>query len=197
MSHLILATRNAHKTREFREILGPGFALEDLRAFPDWPEVEETGATFEENAILKALAASRRVAGLVVSDDSGLEVAALRGAPGVRSARYAGKEASDEMNVRKLLDALRDCGSEERRAQFKCVIALAQDGSVVRTFVGTITGVIVDAPRGAGGFGYDPIFRPDGYAATFAELSAAEKNQISHRARAIARLRDYLCESPA
>lgn len=196
MSHLILATRNAHKTREFRGILGPGFVLEDLRAFPDWPEVEETGATFEENAILKARATSRRMAGLVVSDDSGLEVAALGGAPGVHSARYAGAEATDEMNVHKLLDALRDCGSDERRAQFKCVLALAVKGRVVRTLVGAVSGSIVDAPRGKAGFGYDPIFQPDGYAETFAELGAEEKNRISHRAKAIAALREYLREAP-
>ena len=191
MHRLILATRNAHKTREFAEILGGGFVVCDLTGMENVPVVEETGATFEENAILKALSASRCVSGLVVSDDSGLEVALLGGAPGVRSARYAGENATDGENVAKVLAELRKTGAAmpEYAACFHCVLALAEAGEIVHTFHGTVRGAIVPTPRGARGFGYDPIFIPEGYTETFAELGDAVKNGISHRARAIARLR--------
>ncbi len=158
------------------------------------PEVEETGATFEENAILKAVAASRRVSGLVVSDDSGLEVVALQGAPGVRSARYAGEAATDADNVTRLLAELQrvNAAQDERAACFTCVLALAEGGKIVRTFRGTVPGSIISTRRGECGFGYDPVFVPDGYEQTFAELGDAVKNRLSHRARAIAALRAHL-----
>ena len=193
MPRLILATRNAHKTREFAEILGGGFVVSDLTGMENVPLVEETGATFEENAILKALSASRSLPGFVVSDDSGLEVALLGGAPGVRSARYAGENATDGENVAKVLAELRKKGAATREcaACFQCVLALAEAGEIVRTFHGTVRGSIVPRPRGARGFGYDPIFVPEGHAQTFAELGGAVKNRLSHRAQAIARLRDY------
>lgn len=193
MNRLILATRNAHKTREFAEILGVTFTISDLTSGFDVPEVEETGATFQENAALKAAAASRRLAGLVVADDSGLEVAALDGAPGVRSARYAGETASDEENVARLLAALEATTDPlQRRAHFRCVLALAHDGEVTQLFHGQVGGVISDRPRGSGGFGYDPVFIPDGLAQTFAELPRQIKNRLSHRARAIQKLAVYL-----
>ena len=192
MFRLILATRNAHKAQEFAQILGPNFELSDLTQFGNFPGVEETGRTFEENAILKALSASRCVDGLVVSDDSGLEVALLAGAPGVRSARYAGESATDEENVAKVLAELRETGAATAKcaACFQCVLALAEAGKIVRTFHGTVRGSIVPTPRGERGFGYDPIFVPEGYTQTFAELGDAVKNRISHRARALARLRE-------
>jgi XTP/dITP diphosphohydrolase len=193
---LILATGNPHKTREFRELLGDGFELRDLRVFPNIVLPEETGHTFVENAALKAIAASqdRQLRGsLIVADDSGLEVDALGGAPGVYSARYAGENASDESNVAKLLNELR-ARKETRSARFRSVIALARNGELLKTFEGSVAGEIVDLPRGTNGFGYDPVFRPSGFGQTFAEMAPETKNTISHRARAIAALRESLRE---
>lgn len=190
MLQLLLATRNAHKTREFAALLGDGFAVTDLTRAHDLEPVEETGRTFEENAILKATAASRVLAGIVVADDSGLEVDSLAGAPGVYSARYAGEGASDTANVEKLLAALE--GERNRRARFRCVLALAEDGKTAAIFSGEVEGRIRNAPAGRGGFGYDPVFVPDGYDGSFSELGPAVKNALSHRARAVVKLRDYL-----
>jgi XTP/dITP diphosphohydrolase len=190
---LLLATRNAHKTREFSEILGDDFIVRDLSEELDAPAIEETGSTFAENAILKAVGISQRSPGLVVADDSGLEVDALGGAPGVFSARYAGLVATDVENIARLLSEL-SAVSKERlpAARFRCVLALARKGEVLGTFEGAVEGVIVSSPRGRSGFGYDPVFQPNGFARTFAELSAAEKNRISHRAQAIRSLRARL-----
>jgi XTP/dITP diphosphohydrolase len=184
---LIVATRNAHKAREIQEILGPEFELRDLMAYPEIPEIVESGETFRENAILKAIAASKQLRGLVTADDSGLEVDALGGAPGIYSARYAGKNATDEQNVKKLLSELTRAGAKthQRKARFRCVIALARKGELLGTFDGTVEGRIVQCPRGSRGFGYDPIFVPNGFEQTFAELPAEVKNRISHRAEAI------------
>jgi XTP/dITP diphosphohydrolase len=187
--HLLLATRNSHKTREFAEILGPGFDVCDLADAVKLPVVEETGLTFEANAILKAVETSKRFQGLVVADDSGLEVHALDGAPGIYSARYAGAHARGAANVAKLLGELARCEPGLRSARFRCSLALARGGTLLGTFDGVVEGTIVDAPRGQGGFGYDPVFQPRGYDQTFAELSSAEKNRISHRAQAIQSLR--------
>lgn len=174
-------------------MLGAGFQVRDLSSEPDMPEVEESGSTFGENAILKAVAASQRVAGLVVADDSGLEVDVLGGAPGVYSARYAGRDARDDDNVKRLLLELRRHGAGTlASARFRCVLALAEKGKVIGTYDGVVEGAIVPEPRGAGGFGYDPVFQPAGFAQTFAELSAEEKNRISHRANAIRHLRRAL-----
>jgi XTP/dITP diphosphohydrolase len=191
---LLLATRNAHKRREFRELLGPGFDVIDLSSFPEIAILKETGRTFEENATLKAIAASKQLPSLVIADDSGLEVDALGGAPGVFSARYGGENAGDVSNVDKLLRELRkqNIATEKRSARFRCVIALAQNGKVLGVFEGFVEGKIVDPPRGSGGFGYDPIFEPKGFDQTFAEMTAESKNQISHRGQAIAALRDAL-----
>jgi XTP/dITP diphosphohydrolase len=195
MTTLLLATRNAHKTREFAEILGPSFRVRDLSAISGVGEVEESGTTFAENASIKAVAASLVVAELVIADDSGLEVDALNGAPGVHSARYAGERATDSANVSKLLAELSRVGAdarEQRRARFRCTIAVAQRGSVLNLVTGTAEGHVVQQRAGSGGFGYDPVFVPDGFAQPFAELGAKTKNRISHRAKAIARLREYL-----
>ncbi len=174
-------------------MLGPEFRVTDLTGRTDLPEVEETGSTFEENATLKAVAISRLVAGLVVADDSGLEVEVLGGAPGVRSARYAGERASDADNVAKLLRELDSAKVEGvAAAQFRCVVAVAQNGKLLRTFDGVARGSITRSPAGACGFGYDPVFTPEGEERTFAELGDEVKNAVSHRARAVAQLRRFL-----
>jgi len=192
MQPLLLATRNANKTREFRELLGEDFDVHDLSFFDEMAIPKESGRTFEENAILKAVAASqdRRVQDrhlLVVADDSGLEVDALGGAPGILSARYAGETASDKENIEKLLSELarRNAPLDQRSARFRCIIALAREGKLLGKFEGIVEGSIVDLPRGSLGFGYDPIFVPNGFDKTFGELPIELKNRISHRARAI------------
>ncbi|MDQ6940002.1 MAG: RdgB/HAM1 family non-canonical purine NTP pyrophosphatase [Verrucomicrobiota bacterium] len=193
MIPLLLATRNAHKTREFAQILGSEFVLSDLTSQPEIPAIEETGQTFEENAALKAVTISKVKSGLVAADDSGLEVDVLGGAPGIFSARYSGGSASDQENIGKLL---RELGDEEHRcARFRCAIVLARDGKALDAFAGELEGAISRQPRGKNGFGYDPVFIPAGYDRTFAELGEETKNRISHRARAIAQLRDYLNDS--
>ena len=200
---LLLATRNAHKSREFSELLGDEFQIRDLSGL-EIPNLEETGTNFEENATLKAVPVSHQlleispcegqpqyaIHTLVVADDSGLEVDSLGGAPGVFSARFAGENATDQANLEKLLALLR--GSTDRAARFQCVIALASDGKLLGTFNGTAEGTIVEFPRGAGGFGYDPIFLPNGFDQTFGEMTPRLKNRISHRAKAVAALRDFL-----
>jgi XTP/dITP diphosphohydrolase len=195
MNRLLLATRNAHKTREFAEILGRDFVVGDLSTELEAPSVEETGSTFAENAILKAVAISKWSGGLVVADDSGLEVDALAGAPGVYSARYAGPGATDEENVARLLSLLRaSAGHAAITARFRCVLALTRAGEVLETFDGVVEGTIVDPPRGKGGFGYDPVFQPIGLTQTFGELAPEEKNRMSHRAQAIRLLRTALAD---
>ena len=195
MNRLLIATHNAHKTREFSEILGDEFVVRDLSAEPDAPEIEETGATFEENAILKAVGISQRFPGLVVGDDSGLEVDALEGAPGVYSARYSGPGAKDSDNIARLLSELDKLSIERpHSARFRCVLALARDGELVECFEGAVEGAIVEPPRGSGGFGYDPVFQPAGLSETFGEIGPETKNRISHRANAIRLLRAALCE---
>jgi XTP/dITP diphosphohydrolase len=191
---LILATRNAHKTGEIQRLLGREIALRDLAHHPEISEVDESGSTFEENALLKAVTVSKELPGLVIADDSGLEVVALGGAPGIYSARYAGQSATDEQNIRKLLGELarRNVPSEGRGARFRCVIALARGGKSLGLFEGVIEGTIVDPPRGRGGFGYDPVFQPTGFNQTFGEMEPELKNRVSHRAKAIAALQKAL-----
>ena len=194
MIELLFATRNAHKTEEIQRILGPQFNVTDLAAHPEIPHIAESGTTFQENAILKAVAVSKRMPGFVIADDSGLEVEALGGAPGIHSARYAGMNATDQEKTDKLLEELTRVGATKnaRRARFRCVLALACKGNVLGAFEGIIKGQIADRPRGSHGFGYDPIFMPEGFQQTFGELAPAEKNQLSHRARALERLRTFL-----
>ena len=194
MIELLFATRNAHKTEEIQRILGPQFNVTDLAAHPEIPHIAESGTTFQENAILKAVAVSKRMPGFVIADDSGLEVEALGGAPGIHSARYAGMNATDQEKTDKLLEELTRVGATKnaRRARFRCVLALACKGNVLGAFEGIVKGQIADRPRGSHGFGYDPIFMPEGFQQTFGELAPAEKNQLSHRARALERLRTFL-----
>ena len=190
---LILATRNVHKMREFAQMLGKDFLLQDLRAHPEIAEVIEDGATFLENARLKAVSVSRQLPGLVLADDSGLEVDSLGGAPGVCSARYAGANAPDAANRQKLLaDLAQQAPEAPRTARFRCVLVLAQRGEPLASFAGAVEGEIVTVERGASGFGYDSLFRPCGAVKTFAEVSAAEKNTLSHRAVAVAQLKEFL-----
>jgi len=193
---LLLATRNQHKTREVRQLLGESFDVIDLGAFPEIEMPNESGLTFAENATLKAVEISKAKDLLAIADDSGLEVDALDGAPGIYSARYAGNNASDVENVEKLLRELRtrNVGPEKRSARFCCVIALAQNGKLLGRFEGVIEGNVVDPPRGTGGFGYDPVFQPTGFDQTFGEMSSELKNKISHRAKAIAALGEALRE---
>lgn len=182
---LIVATHNPNKVREIGELL------------PDWEIVaedsaaEETGTTFRANALLKARALAPRHPGAwILADDSGLEVFALGGAPGVRSARYAGEDGNTPKNNALLLKNLE--GVTDRRAQFTCAVALIDPSGTERTVEGHCPGTILSAPAGAGGFGYDPLFVPEGRDRTFAELSPAEKNSISHRGRALAEARKIL-----
>jgi XTP/dITP diphosphohydrolase len=197
MISLLVATRNLHKVREIEQILGGNFDITNLSAHPELPETIESGKTFKENAILKAVAVSKIYLGLVIADDSGLEVDSLGGAPGVFSARYAGERATSEENVSKLLGELaRAVAPGQRTARFRCVIALARGGKLVASFDGTVEGHIVNTPRGKRGFGYDPVFVPSGFNQTFAELPSGTKNQISHRAKALQALKEYLVLLP-
>lgn len=191
---LTIATHNPHKTREFAMLLGDDFQVGDLSLVPNMLPVEETGATFEENAELKARAASGHFRGMIVADDSGLEVDALDGAPGVYSARYAGALASDRENVEKLLCELQKLGAWNSKvtARFHCVLAVVVDAKLCGTFHGAIEGEIVHPPRGRNGFGYDPVFLPDGWQKTFGELPPETKNAMSHRAAAVAAMRAAL-----
>jgi XTP/dITP diphosphohydrolase len=165
------------------------FTLDD---FPDCPEVVEDRETFEGNAVKKAVAVMTCTGKAAVSDDSGLEVYALGNAPGVLSARYAGEPASDEANIRRVLSELVAIPPEQRGARFVCYISLAMPGAEVRSFCGTVEGRIGTEPRGAGGFGYDPVFYPYGFDQTFAEMSPDEKDALSHRRQALELLKEWL-----
>jgi XTP/dITP diphosphohydrolase len=193
---LVIATHNAHKTAEFRALLGDAWQVEDLSAHPHLAAPDENGASFEENATIKALAASVALGPevLVVADDSGLEVDALDGRPGIHSARYAGPGAGDGGNLRKVLDELAAAGvrGKARRARFRCVLVPARAGVKLGAFHGTVEGIMANEPKGGGGFGYDPAFIPDGYCETFGQLPAEVKNTLSHRARALALLVEFL-----
>ncbi len=192
MRRILIATKNAHKTAEIRAILGAGWDVSDLAALAEIPAPEETGATFEENARIKAEAASLVFPGLVLSDDSGLEVDALGGDPGVQSALYAGVHGDDAANRARLKRELPASGSAEPwSARFRCVMALAEGGRTVATFDGRVEGRVIAAEQGAGGFGYDALFIPEGHGQTFAELSGGVKNQLSHRARALAKAVEF------
>jgi XTP/dITP diphosphohydrolase len=192
MQTLLVATRNSHKTREIGQMLGSGWTVRDLTSLPGAPNVEETGATFAENAALKALGISRLFPGLVLADDSGLAVDALGGDPGVRSARFAGEDATDAQNRWKLINLLKTLPAREFPAHFRCEMVLANQGKVLGSFSGTVEGIVVPAERGHDGFGYDSMFIPAGYSQTFAELSGDLKNSLSHRAQALASAMQFL-----
>lgn len=185
-ARLVIASRNEKKKQELLQIIqGLDLEVVTLNEFPDAPEVEEDGLTFQENAIKKAREIARFTGCLTLADDSGLEVDALGGRPGVFSARFAGEPSDDERNNQKLLDMLQGIPAQERTARFRCVIAIASPDGRVETTEGTCDGRIGFFPRGQGGFGYDPLFIPDGFKQTFAELSSEVKNRISHRGKAL------------
>lgn len=180
---LIIASNNKHKINELKKILKESkFKVLSMAEAGFFHEVEETGQTFEENAILKARSIALEKHTFVFADDSGLEVEALDNRPGIYSARYAGDGASDRDRIDKLLGELK--GKTNRAARFVCVIAISAPDGKVETFRGEVHGEIVDAPKGSHGFGYDPVFMPDGYSQTFAELGDEVKNKISHRSKA-------------
>jgi XTP/dITP diphosphohydrolase len=191
---LIVATTNAGKANELAELLaGVSVRLRSLTEFPRVEAVEETGQTFDENAAIKATFYGQRFDRMTLADDSGLEVDALGGAPGVHSARYAGVGADDSQRVARLLDELAQSGAQDRRARFVCVVAIYEPASgELRFFRGACGGRIAAEPCGSNGFGYDPIFIPEGYDVSFAQLPSSVKQQISHRARALADARTYL-----
>lgn len=193
---LVLATRNQGKVREIGEMLKArnGIELLSLHSYPDAPDVVEDGKTYEENAIKKASTLAEYTGHLTIADDSGLEVDALDGAPGVHSARYAGENASDQDRIVKLLDALQNIRDDRRSGRFICAVAIADPLAQVQVVRCTCEGRIIRAPRGVSGFGYDPIFVPTGYDKTFAELGDEIKNQISHRAKALGEARKLLSE---
>lgn len=182
---ILIATGNRHKFHEILAILkSPRLSLVGLHDMGAVPDVVEDGETFESNAVKKAVTLARFSGLWTLADDSGLEVDALGGEPGVRSARYAGEPSSDAANNAKLLGKL--AGEADRTARFRCAIALSDPCGKARTVSGACEGTLLDALRGQGGFGYDPLFVPAGYELTFAEISAGVKNVISHRARALA-----------
>lgn len=191
----VLASSNEHKLREIQQIFGVDFRLTPQRQY-GVEAVEETGATFVENAILKAREASR-LAGLpAIADDSGLEVDALKGAPGIYSARYAGTQASDADNIKKLLQDLVEVPAIERSARFQCVIVVLRYATDPTPIIcqGTWQGQILETPQGESGFGYDPVFLCPEHGVSAAELAPEVKNQISHRARALKQLREKITE---
>ncbi|MBK9400951.1 MAG: RdgB/HAM1 family non-canonical purine NTP pyrophosphatase [Bacteroidetes bacterium] len=186
---LVLATNNPHKVKEIRKILPESFELLDLKQAGVTEELPETSGTIEGNAIQKALRVWELIGMQCVADDSGLEVEVLGGKPGVDSAHFAGLPRNDGRNIIYLLDQLE--GVQNRRAGFRTVLAYVQNGEVF-TFEGTVQGVISNAQRGTGGFGYDPVFVPEGYEKSFAELPAEVKNSISHRANALKLFHDFI-----
>lgn len=190
LTTILLATRNRHKTREIQTMLGESVVVSDATDHEGLPEIEETGISFKENAKLKAEGISRCLRGLVLADDSGLEVDALGKEPGVYSARYAvdvfsGIGSIDEANTALVLERMKDVQHESRTARFRCVLAVAQGGITLATFAGAVEGMLATEVRGEGGFGYDPIFIPLGYDQTFGELPSEIKHSMSHRSRAL------------
>ncbi len=190
MKSLLIATSNSHKTSEIQSMLGATVEVSDLNSLPTVGEIVEDADSFEGNADIKSTTVSALTDQLVLADDSGLAVAALEGAPGIYSARYAGENASMEENKALLLDQL--TGVTERRASFVCVLSVAQRGEVVARFRGECHGRIIEGEEGEGGFGYDPLFIPDGYEQTFAQLPAETKNAISHRAVAMEQFQQWM-----
>jgi XTP/dITP diphosphohydrolase len=187
---LVIASTNVHKIREFKSMLKSAsqFDLRSLRDFSDYAPPPETGSTFEENAVLKATHAALTLNRWVIADDSGLVVPALGGIPGVYSARFAGNDATDADNRKKLLEKMVHLLEEDRNAYYECCIALASPAGVKKCVRGICEGTLLPAEKGGGGFGYDPLFIKHGYNKTFAELEEATKNRISHRRKALDKL---------
>ena len=188
---ILLATRNRHKTQEIQSMLGTDVIVTDATEQAHLPEVEETGITFEENSKLKAEGISRHVSGIVLADDSGLEVDALGKEPGVYSARYAGADCNDEANTALVLRKMKGFPDEVRTARFRCVLAVAENGETLAVFAGAVEGILAHEVMGEGGFGYDPIFMPLGYEETFGELSSKIKHSMSHRSRALEQFKEW------
>lgn len=196
MNEIIIATQNAGKAKEFVHMFEPlGITVKTLLDYPELPDVEETGKTFAENALLKAESAARLTGRPAIADDSGLVIDALNGRPGVYSARYAGIEKNDRANNEKVLGEMKDVPSGSRSARFACVLAVAfPDGRKPIFAEGFCEGSIAFEEQGKNGFGYDPLFIPDGYEVTMAQIDPEEKNNISHRAHALNTLRAVLPE---
>jgi XTP/dITP diphosphohydrolase len=192
---IFCATTNHGKLREFQMALRDSFEVQPLPDLASIAPPEETGVTFEENASLKAIYYSKHCDGYLFVDDSGLEVDALGGAPGVYSARFAGADATDAANNRLLLDKMR--GVIDRTARFVCVVALADSGRLVHTFRGEVEGRLLEAPRGANGFGYDPLFFYPPFGLSFGEAPLERKMEVSHRAKALGKMRTYLVDMAA
>ena len=190
MIELVIASTNVHKIREFKAMLKANtrFDVRSLRDFPDYVPLPEAGGTFEENAVSKAVHAAATLKRWVIADDSGLIVPNLGGAPGVYSARFAGNDATDVDNRKKLLEKMHHLLDEDRHAYFECCIALASPSGIKKCVRGICEGTLLVAEKGGGGFGYDPLFIKHGYNKTFAELEEATKNRISHRRKALDKL---------
>ncbi|MEW6585239.1 MAG: XTP/dITP diphosphatase [Nitrospirota bacterium] len=190
---IVLATRNRKKIEEIRRIVqGMDMKILTLDDFPGCPEVEEDGDTFEENAVKKASAVALFAGKTALADDSGLETDFLGGAPGTRSARYAGEDGNDRKNIEKLLFEMRGAPPGVRKGRFVCCIALVLPDGKVETFMGYADGTIATEPRGNRGFGYDPVFYPEGFSRTFGEMNEQEKDALSHRGKALGKLKKYL-----
>ena len=195
MKNIIIATKNKGKAKDFEALFGPhGYEVLTLHDVADDMDVEETGNTFEENALIKAKALSERLQTMVIADDSGLEIDALDGRPGIYSARYAGEEKSDEANIDKVLEELNDVEDSDRTARFVCAIAVVSPNLEPLTVRGTCEGVIAKERKGTNGFGYDPIFYVPSENKMMAELSSDEKGAISHRGNALKKLSENLAE---
>lgn len=193
MQDVIIATKNAGKAKEFERMFMPlGYKVKTLIDFPEIEDIEETGSTFEENAVLKAESVSKVLNRIVIADDSGLAIDALNGRPGIYSARYAGEEKSDEANMAKVLEELSDVPDSSRHARFYCALAVAVPGIETFTVSGTCEGMILREKRGSNGFGYDPIFYVVDRGKAMAELRPEEKAEISHRAQALRKLESKL-----
>lgn len=193
MKEVLIATNNAGKGKDFEALFNPlGIKVLTLNDIEDGIDVEETGKTFEENAILKAETVAELLGKIVIADDSGLEIDALDGAPGVYSARYAGNDSTDDENIDKALHALLGLPSEGRTARFRCVLAIAGPGIKTEVFSGSCEGMITEERQGMNGFGYDPIFYVPTKERTMAELTPGEKSSISHRGAALAKLQTKL-----
>ena len=193
MKEIFIATNNKGKAKDFEALFHPlGIEVKTLADLPEAIDVEETGVTFEENAILKAEEIAKRFNTFVIADDSGLEVDALNGEPGVYSARYAGEAKDDEANIDKVLTQLENVPTQERTARFRCVLAVAAPGIETVTIDGSCEGLITTERIGTEGFGYDPIFYVPKYERTMAQMTAEEKGKISHRGQAIKKLRPQL-----
>lgn len=189
MKSIIIATKNKGKAKEFEQLFSKyGIEVKTLVDVPEIPDIEETGTTFEENAVIKAEAISKISSSYVVADDSGLVIDALEGRPGVFSARYAGPDKDDEANIDKVLGEMDGVQDEKRTARFYCALAIAGPGFETVTVNGTCEGLILNERHGSGGFGYDPIFYVPSEGKTMAEMSADRKNELSHRAAAMKNL---------